>query len=795
MARSPLGPCKRGPLSRWVRGGAATLALMGQFGLAKPSPAEPPPPEQVAVYAVQLNAADVGQWVLLRRESDWYASEEALHAWRIAVDPSLTPLVRHGQRWFALRHLPGYRVREDPMRQDLAIWLAPTVFDDTHLPAEAQPKPALQPVEPALHLNLEVNYTRLQVRQAPVAQELGLYTELGWSNALGVLTSTQIARQPIGGQAHGRDLMGWTRLETTLTQHDPDQRTTLRIGDAITRTGLTGRSVYFGGVQWGTDHGLAPGYSTLPRPTIAGTATTPSTVDLFVNDVLRQTSNVPSGPFSIQTPALFSPDGQLRVVVKDLLGRETVITQPFFHSATQLDEGLQDWSVAVGAVRRRLGLKSNDYGERFAAGLLRQGLTQTLTAELQGHWSGQSQGLGFGTLHSWPSHALALKAGWSLSQQRNRAHGSAWLLGLEWRQGAHSANLQLTRRDPTYLALGDQTGQALSQGLLNYTLTSGNGTSLGLAWARLLPTAQQALTTISATLGQRLAGGAQLLVSASHARGQISATQLTFAFQMPVPGQYAQTLHLARRDRQVDAYLSANGAVNNTTAWRLQAGRQSDQQHLNAGLSSASEKAAWSADLNAAATARALQLRWQGGFMAIGGHVVATRRVDGSFALVEVPGLEGVKVGAFGNHEATTDGSGLALLTNLTPHVSTPIGLDPESVPLGTDIASLEQVAVPRWNSGIKLKFPVRTGRAALVRLISMNGLPIPPGSELTLDDEPLRFIVGARGKAFITGLSSQHRLRVKGEGVNCSAQLTMPAGSPHEVEQIGPLTCMESSP
>lgn len=115
-------------------------------------------PEQVAVYAVQLNAADVGQWVLLRRESDWYASEEALHAWRIAVDPSLTPLLRHGQRWFALRHLPGYRAREDPMRQDLAIWLTPTVFDDTRLPAEAQPNPALQPVEPALHLNLEVNY-------------------------------------------------------------------------------------------------------------------------------------------------------------------------------------------------------------------------------------------------------------------------------------------------------------------------------------------------------------------------------------------------------------------------------------------------------------------------------------------------------------------------------------------------------------------------------------------------------------------------------------------------------------
>lgn len=100
------------------------------------------------------------------------------------------------------------------------------------------------------------------------------------------------------------------------------------------------------------------------------------------------------------------------------------------------------------------------------------------------------------------------------------AYGLRPLLNASFASPLAATERQLTRRDPTYLALGDQTGQALSQGLLNYTLTSGNGTSLGLAWARLLPTAQQALTTISATLGQRLAGGAQLLVSASHARGQ-----------------------------------------------------------------------------------------------------------------------------------------------------------------------------------------------------------------------------------------------------------------------------------
>ena len=772
-----------------------TLACNLCHGQATPNAFAPPvASSQPVAYAVTLNEADMGQWILIRQGGNWYATEEAIRAWRIKTDESTPHMVQHEQRWFALQHLPGYRASEDPLSLSLAIWLAPNAFESTHIGAQASAEASVQPVEPALYLNLDVNYTRIQARQTSVAQELAAYTELGLSNSLGVLTSTQIVRQPMGGPALNQDLRGWTRLETTLTRHEPDQRRTLRVGDTATRTGLTGRSVYFGGIQWGTDYGMTPNFSAAPRPVIKGMAPTPGTVELFVNDVLRQTSAVPSGPFSLDAQPMYSTDGQLRVVVRDLLGRETVITQPFFQHANQLEEGLSDWSVAVGAVRRRLGLKSNDYGERFAAGLLRLGLTKHLTAELQGHGASQSQGLGLGMTQSWPSLGIAMTAGAASSRAAAKGVGSEWLLGLEWRRGSHNINLHLTQRDSAYQVLGENAGRALTQGMLNYTLATSGNSTFGLAWARLLPKSQQALTTVSASMNQRLAGGAMLNVTASRARGQVSAGQLTVALQMPVPGQYAQTLHIARRDKQWDAYASASGTTNDTS-WRLQAGRQNDQAQANASLWRVADTQTWSADLNATSTAQAMRLGWQGGLMAVGGHVVTTRRIDGSFALVEVPGVEGVKVGAFGNWQATTNHEGLALLTNLAPQVPTPVRLDAESLPLGADITSLEQIGVPGWRSGVKLRFPVRIGRAALVQLLSPDGSPIPSGSEVRLDDEPQRFVVGARGEVFITGLRHQHRLLVGHGPRHCRTRLTLPDKPTAEWERVGPLTCEPEAP
>ena len=74
--------------------------------------------------------------------------------------------------------------------------------------------------------------------------------------------------------------------------------------------------------------------------------------------------------------------GELQVVVTDALGRQQVISQPYYSGSTLLRAGLNEYSFEVGAIREDYGLESFAYGDPFAAGTFRRGITDTFTAEV-----------------------------------------------------------------------------------------------------------------------------------------------------------------------------------------------------------------------------------------------------------------------------------------------------------------------------------------------------------------------------------------------------------------------------
>jgi hypothetical protein len=74
------------------------------------------------------------------------------------------------------------------------------------------------------------------------------------------------------------------RLDSTWTLDFPERLATLRVGDAISASGAWGRSVRFGGVQFGTNFSTQPTLVTTPLLYAQGEAIVPSTVDVFVNN-------------------------------------------------------------------------------------------------------------------------------------------------------------------------------------------------------------------------------------------------------------------------------------------------------------------------------------------------------------------------------------------------------------------------------------------------------------------------------------------------------------------------------
>jgi outer membrane usher protein len=111
-------------------------------------------------------------------------------------------------------------------------------------------------------------------------------------------------------------------------------------------------------------------------------------------------------------------------------------------------------------------------------------------------------------------------------------------------------------------------------------------------------------------------------------------------------------------------------------------------------------------------------------------------------------------------------------------------------VPLSAELDSIERIGVPRQRSGVKIVFPVRGGRAALLRIVMDDGEPAPAGATVSISGDSEIFYVARRGEAFVSGLRANNRVTLHWQEQQCSLQVDLPAKSAEDVVRLGPLKC-----
>ena len=749
--------------------------------------------QQFIPLEISVNGARAGNWVLMERSGVLYAPADAFREWRLNRDPSTQAVLSRGTRWYPLSSLPGYTARFNAADQSLDLSFNARAFATTRIgQASAERLPVTVPMT-SFFANYDLSWTRSDVRGVSATNDLGALAELGLSGSAGVLTSTAVGRNlaDAPGQPYGPS---WRRLETTFTRDFPERNATLRLGDSATRTGAWGRTVYFGGIQWGTNFSLSPGFITQPIPTIAGQSMAPSTVELYVNDALRQTSQVPSGPFTIENFPQITGTGQARVVVRDLLGRETVLVQNFFSPAALLREDLSDYSFELGAVRRNLGVESDDYGEHFASALWRHGISNSLTFETRAEAGQQTRGGGAGLAVALPMQMLGQVAV-AASQDSEVGSGSEWLADLEHSSLRHGFTLRMegASRDYRQIGQGDQLPYR-RQALASYTYTAPGFGNLGVGYGRIEAYDRADLSTYSANYSMRVGARGSLTLSATRVEGAAPSTSVGLTLLIPLDGRITASASVTHRAGQTDGYASVSKGLGleADTAWRALAGRRSGQDYVEGGLYYQGSKGLVTADASASEAQQTIRLGAVGGLVAADSHVFASRKVQDSFALVEVPGYADVGVGFQNSVLTRTDKNGTALVPRLLPYRANSIRLDPNELPISAELDTIEMMVVPPARSGVKVVFPVRSGRGALVKIVLGDGLPAPAGAEIELagDDKAKEFYVARHGEAFITGLADKNRLRLKWQGQTCEFDVALPPGKVDDIPRLGPHTC-----
>ncbi|MCX7153297.1 MAG: fimbria/pilus outer membrane usher protein, partial [Proteobacteria bacterium] len=386
---------------------------------------------QERLLQVDINRQQLDEAVLVLEDKagELYLWSRDLQRWRFRVPAAGTAIEYQNEKYYPLSALSDVSHIYDPVQLTLMIEVRPEAFSGTALSAQSGNRvPAVRP-KPGGFFNYD-----LFASHSPESTQRSGQFELGYFNRFGVGTSNVLADH-LG--SHPR----LTRLESTWTVDFPEKMQTLRVGDAINVSGSWGRSVYFGGIQFGTNFGTQPSFVTLPQQSVAGQAVLPSTVDVFVNNALVSRQNVPPGPFSISKLPVITGAGEVQLVVRDLQGREQLVTQAFYGSQALLGKGLENFSYELGFVRENFGLNSNDYGNWLGTGTYRRGLTDRFTGEVHAEAMKNQATLGaggdtlipqFGTINTYAA-----------ASQSNGMRGGTVLLGMDrqaspWSFGARS---------------------------------------------------------------------------------------------------------------------------------------------------------------------------------------------------------------------------------------------------------------------------------------------------------------------------------------------------------------------
>lgn len=762
--------------------------------------AEPPPsaagpattlqasPVNVAESAtwleVEVNGQEPGTALLLRDpDGHLWARAEDLQLWRLPL-PRGEPRIDNGEAFYSLDALPGLKYQIDEATQAVAISAPAALFAETVIDQRASPLATPEPASPGGFFNYDVVTLRTANNDTGEARTTttGLF-EAGTFNRWGTgAVSFLRSDLPDGAKL--------VRLDAAWTADRPQARASLRIGDSISRAGSWGGALRFGGIQYSTDFTTQPGFVSSPLAGLRGEAVLPSTVDLYVNNTLRLRTSVPPGPFAINDLPLISGQGEARLVVRDIMGREQLISVPYYSSPALLRPGISSFSYEIGLARHNYGLASNDYGRSLAIGTHRLGFTDTFTGEAHAELLSDQQTIGLGGV--WLARGIGLFSGALSGSRAARGTGELLQLGFErqWNALSLGASLRLatdkyvqvgmlpTETAPERVLQGFGSFRAPYRGSISFNYIQQNyrdRTPIRLLSAQASwPVSRTGFLSISALKPLGGTGGATVGINLIYALGLRTSVSAVASRQG------------ARGQEQVQ--MQQNLPAGRGFGYRVAVGAASTDPR-EATLSYQNDVGTYELRAETVTSRSDVSAEAQGGIAMLDGERYLSRRLDQSFAVVHVADYQNVRVYADNHEIAKTDSRGRALVPRIRAYQRNPLRIEQADLPLDAEISTLEKDAVAARRSGVRVDFDVKPSAGALVALVLENGEPVPAGAVVRIVGSEAGFPVGLRGESYVTGLAELSRLLVSWAGQVCEVTVAF-AATNDPLPTLGPYVC-----
>jgi outer membrane usher protein len=746
--------------------------------LAVPAAAASESGAEPLLLSVSVNgeAMPDAQLILQDAEGRLYASGAAFRLWRLKL-PQVETIDFDGQTFHRLA--AGLRATLVPADQSLVLNAAPDLFERQRAAFGDDDEPPMTPAGFGGFANYDLFVERAQGTSLSGSTELGLFSRLGVGTA-----------SFIGRTGAGPDRL--RRLETRWTIDRPGRMTSLRIGDGISAGGPNAPPVRFAGLQLARNFAMRSGFVTMPLPGVRGSAAVPSVADVYVNNVLQGSRQVAPGPFDVTGVPLQSGGGSLQLVVRDLLGRETVTTQNYYVSSGMLRKGLHDFSYEAGFLRRDFGLASNHYGGAMASADHRYGLTETITVE--GHAAAtRSQALAGAGVTTAIGNLGLVTASATFSESA-RGGGAALALAAERRtQGlSFGARGEAASRDYAFIGMPRDAGTPIFTGQAFADLRIGAG-SVGISYLHRghRDRDDEAFAGAFARVGLGRAGTLQ--VYARHATLGGERTTFGAFFAVPLGGRLSGSASIERGRRgrnRATLSLQQDAPIGVGSGYRATA-TLGAAERLDTSYTFGNSTATFGAQSSLANGGAAVRLSMAGALGLVGGQAFASRRLGASFAAVKLDGLPNVRVYADNLLIGRTNAKGALIIPTMRAFERNTIRIEDADLPIDVQLPETELEVRPYARSGTVIRFAPHRERGVLLRVALGDGSPLPAGAIVTVDAASTRFVALPGGEVYIPELSGRTRLTAAWDGHRCRFEATVPPGDDPQPHLDG-LVCRE---
>lgn len=643
---------------------------------------------------------------------------------------------------------------------------------------------------PGALLNYDLYVSRDgDVRQASAATEFRLF---GFGH--GVLSHSSITRSQ---RYPDEDWQSHTVALATFNEWSfPETATRLIVGDTLSGGLSWTRPLRLGGIQYGRHFDLQPYQTTTPLASFLGKATLPSSVELYIDGIQRYQADVPVGPFELTTAPNIVGAGQAQLVTRDILGRVTTLTIPFYNSQQLLAQGLSDWSVSAGVVREEYGIRSFHYDDALVGmGHLRYGLTSQLTVEAHGETSGQLRNGGLGFIWQ-PQQAGVISLAHARSDEgAESGHQTAWQY--RWNNARYHFSLASQRRYGQYRDVASRYGNApanISEQLIMGMSTSHWG-NIGLTATRFHSGARDERPSRYAGTywNHSIANG--VFINAAYNQNlndqQDRSLQIGLHISFGRDYQFSSTVQHDSGQNSYRASMQRSLPSDGGYGWRLQS--QHGEQFRRSAIEGSFLGRYGQIDAGVADNddEHASYLQARGGLVWMNRDLFASRHINDGFAIVDTAGMANIPVKLENRLIGQTDHDGHLLVTRLNAWQHNHLSIDPLDLPADKQVIQVDHIATPSDRAGTVVQFAIETVHAALIKITNAQGDLLPVGSPVHLMHDPEQTAyIGFDGETYLTHLRDHNRIRVVTDGMTCLAEFPYNKQA-NSINYIGPIPCL----